>query len=51
MFSAEHSLEVRHEAQRWNGWKSPSPVQAGGESLGRSPGGLLPRGERAAPER
>jgi hypothetical protein len=29
---------VRHEAQRWNDWKSPPPIQVGGESLGRSVG-------------
>src|SRR5882724_7688017 len=30
------SICVRHEAQWCNGWKTPSPVQAGDEPLGRS---------------
>jgi nucleotidyltransferase/DNA polymerase involved in DNA repair len=33
----EYSIdEVRHDAHDRNGWKVPHPVQAGGESLGRS---------------
>jgi len=42
---------VRHEAQRWNDWKSPPPIQVGGESLGRSAREMLPWGEIAGPER
>ncbi len=42
---------ARHEAQRWNGWKIPSPIQVGGESLGRSVRWMQAGGERAAPER
>src|SRR6185369_12166021 len=42
---------VRHEAQRWNGWKIPSPIQVGDESLGRSLRRMQAGGERAAPER
>jgi hypothetical protein len=42
---------VRHEAQRWNGWKIPSPIQGGDESLGRSLRRMQAGGERAAPER
>jgi hypothetical protein len=42
---------ARREAQRWNGWKIPSPIQVGGESLGRSVRWLQAGGERAAPER
>jgi len=42
---------VRHEVQRWNGWKIPSPIQVSGESLGRSIRWMQAGGERAAPER
>ncbi len=27
----ETSAEVRHEAQRWNGWKIPQAIQVAGE--------------------
>jgi hypothetical protein len=37
-----NAYAVRHEVQRCNGRKSPSPVQAGDEPLGRSGGGCKP---------
>jgi len=42
---------VRHEAQRWNDWKSPPPIQVGGESLERSDWWMQASREIAAPER
>ena len=32
----ELQIAVRHEACRWNEWKTPQPIQVGSESLGRS---------------
>ncbi len=44
-------VEVRHEASRWNEWKTLPPVQAGGKSLGRSTRRMQSEGEIAGPER
>ena len=42
---------VRHEASRWNEWKTPSLLQGGDEPLGRSVPGMQREGETAGPER
>ena len=44
-------MRVRHEAQRGNEWKTPLPIQVGGEPLGRSARWMQAGGETAAPER
>src|SRR5256885_5826206 len=44
------SMACATKAQRWNDWKSPFPVQAGNESLGRSVRWMQAGGEIAGPE-
>ena len=49
--SEEKGIEVRHEVQKWNEWKTPVPVQAGIELLERSARWMQAGREIAAPKR
>jgi hypothetical protein len=50
-WAAEEAWMLRHEAQRWNEWKTPSLLQGGDEPLGRSVPRMQREGEIADSER